>query len=107
MLGIQYKIILVSSSNSLSIWNCWFMTPILNAAKLAGHNLITCFALYWSGLSHWMQVWEPSVISLFQSLGNAFANTVWEELLESRSSFQVDLVPTGEIIPTLVLGHLN
>ncbi|KAG5005593.1 hypothetical protein JHK82_029616 [Glycine max] len=48
-----------------------------------------------SGLSHWMQVWEPSVISLFQSLGNAFANTVWEELLESRSSFQVDLVPTG------------
>ncbi|KAF3430911.1 hypothetical protein FNV43_RR25641 [Rhamnella rubrinervis] len=42
-----------------------------------------------------VKVWEPSVISLFQSLGNTFANSVWEELLQSRSSFQVDLVPTG------------
>ncbi|GMP82191.1 hypothetical protein CsSME_00036615 [Camellia sinensis var. sinensis] len=41
------------------------------------------------------KVWEPSVISLFQSLGNTFANSVWEELLQSRSGFQVDLVPTG------------
>ncbi|RDX89069.1 ADP-ribosylation factor GTPase-activating protein AGD3, partial [Mucuna pruriens] len=42
-----------------------------------------------------VKVWEPSVINLFESLGNAFANAVWEELLESISSFQVDLVPTG------------
>ncbi|XP_054807633.1 ADP-ribosylation factor GTPase-activating protein AGD3 isoform X1 [Prosopis cineraria] len=42
-----------------------------------------------------VKVWEPSVISLFQSLGNAFANSVWEELLQSRSAFQIDLVPTG------------
>lgn len=41
------------------------------------------------------RVWEPSVITLFQSLGNTFANSVWEELLQSRSAFQVDLVPTG------------
>ncbi|XP_028076980.1 ADP-ribosylation factor GTPase-activating protein AGD3-like isoform X2 [Camellia sinensis] len=41
------------------------------------------------------KVWEPSVITLFQSLGNTFANSVWEELLQSRSGFQVDLVPTG------------
>ncbi|KAI6677327.1 hypothetical protein NL676_038123 [Syzygium grande] len=34
-----------------------------------------------------VKVWEPSVISLFQSLGNAFANSVWEELLQSRSTF--------------------
>ncbi|GMP82188.1 hypothetical protein CsSME_00036615 [Camellia sinensis var. sinensis] len=34
------------------------------------------------------KVWEPSVISLFQSLGNTFANSVWEELLQSRSGFQ-------------------
>ncbi|XP_015570576.1 ADP-ribosylation factor GTPase-activating protein AGD3 [Ricinus communis] len=40
-----------------------------------------------------VKVWEPSVISLFQSLGNAFANSVWEELLQSRSTFQVDLIP--------------
>ncbi|GMP57450.1 hypothetical protein CsSME_00021544 [Camellia sinensis var. sinensis] len=42
-----------------------------------------------------VKVWEPSVISLFQSLGNTFANSVWEELLQSRSGFQVDLVPTS------------
>ncbi|KAK9277441.1 hypothetical protein L1049_006984 [Liquidambar formosana] len=42
-----------------------------------------------------VKVWEPSVITLFQSLGNAFANSVWEELLQSRSAFQVDLVPPG------------
>lgn len=42
-----------------------------------------------------VKVWEPSVISLFRSLGNTFANSVWEELLHSRGAFQVDLVPTG------------
>ncbi|KAF2307411.1 hypothetical protein GH714_026960 [Hevea brasiliensis] len=42
-----------------------------------------------------VKVWEPSVISLFQSLGNAFANSVWEELLQSRSTLQVDLISTG------------
>ncbi|KAK6920447.1 Pleckstrin homology domain [Dillenia turbinata] len=29
-----------------------------------------------------VKAWEPSVILLFQSLGNDFANTVWEELLQ-------------------------
>ncbi|KAJ0101343.1 hypothetical protein Patl1_05404 [Pistacia atlantica] len=42
-----------------------------------------------------VKVWEPSVISLFQSLGNAFANSVWEELLQSRNAFHVDLNPTS------------
>ncbi|KAK8655319.1 hypothetical protein V6N13_107901 [Hibiscus sabdariffa] len=42
-----------------------------------------------------VKVWEPSVISLFQSLGNTFANSVWEELLHSRSTFHVDLTLTG------------
>ncbi|KAK6930745.1 Ankyrin repeat [Dillenia turbinata] len=37
-----------------------------------------------------VKVWEPSVINLFQSLGNTFANSVWEELLQSRSAFQAD-----------------
>lgn len=37
-----------------------------------------------------VKVWEPSVISLFQSLGNNFANSVWEELLSSRLGSQVD-----------------
>ncbi|XP_035542461.1 ADP-ribosylation factor GTPase-activating protein AGD3-like [Juglans regia] len=42
-----------------------------------------------------VKVWDTSVISLFQSLGNTFANSVWEELLQSRSGFQLDLVPVG------------
>lgn len=42
-----------------------------------------------------VKVWEPSVLTLFQSLGNSFANSVWEDLLQSRSSFQMDLGPTG------------
>lgn len=33
-----------------------------------------------------VKVWEPSVITLFQSLGNAFANSVWEELLQSKKT---------------------
>ncbi|KAF3327641.1 ADP-ribosylation factor GTPase-activating protein AGD3 isoform X1 [Carex littledalei] len=32
-----------------------------------------------------VRVWETSVINLFQSLGNTFANTIWEELLQSSS----------------------
>ncbi|KAK4789471.1 hypothetical protein SAY86_016775 [Trapa natans] len=36
-----------------------------------------------------VKVWEPSVITLFQALGNAYANSIWEELLQSKSSFQV------------------
>lgn len=42
-----------------------------------------------------VKVWEPSVLTLFQSLGNAFANSIWEDLLQSRGSFQFDLGPTG------------
>ncbi|XWS63483.1 hypothetical protein CRYUN_Cryun06bG0101600 [Craigia yunnanensis] len=42
-----------------------------------------------------VKVWEPSVLSLFQSLGKTFANSVWEELLHSRSAFHVDLTLTG------------
>ncbi|KAH7664017.1 Arf-GAP with coiled-coil ANK repeat and PH domain-containing protein [Dioscorea alata] len=33
-----------------------------------------------------VKVWEPSVISLFESLGNAFANSIWEELLHMKSN---------------------
>ncbi|CAI0463713.1 unnamed protein product [Linum tenue] len=42
-----------------------------------------------------VKVWEPSVLGLFQSLGNAFANSVWEELLQSRSCFQADVISSG------------
>ncbi|KAL1565360.1 ADP-ribosylation factor GTPase-activating protein agd3 [Salvia divinorum] len=42
-----------------------------------------------------VKVWEPSVLNLFQSLGNTFANSIWEELLQSKGVFQVDLDPPG------------
>ncbi|KAE8706207.1 ADP-ribosylation factor GTPase-activating protein AGD1 [Hibiscus syriacus] len=42
-----------------------------------------------------VKVWEPSVIVLFQSLGNTFANSVWEEFLQSRSALHVDLSLKG------------
>lgn len=32
-----------------------------------------------------VRVWEQSVINLFQSIGNTFANSVWEEMLPSSS----------------------
>lgn len=41
-----------------------------------------------------VKVWEPSVITLFQSLGNTYANSVWEELLHSGDSSFVDDMPT-------------
>ncbi|XP_047322736.1 ADP-ribosylation factor GTPase-activating protein AGD3 isoform X2 [Impatiens glandulifera] len=41
-----------------------------------------------------VKVWEPSVINLFQSLGNTFANSVWEELMQSRSGFSKELTLT-------------
>ncbi|KAK4785347.1 hypothetical protein SAY86_002036 [Trapa natans] len=50
-----------------------------------------------------VKVWEPSVISLFQALGNAFANSVWEELLQSRTGFQV---PAGSYESNKVQLHL-
>ncbi|KAL4360282.1 hypothetical protein AHAS_Ahas08G0161800 [Arachis hypogaea] len=33
-----------------------------------------------------VKVWDSSVLSMFQSLGNLFANSVWEELLHSKTS---------------------
>ncbi|RAL38692.1 hypothetical protein DM860_002670 [Cuscuta australis] len=42
-----------------------------------------------------VRVWEPSVLALFESLGNAFVNSVWEESLQSRGSFQVNHGPTS------------
>jgi len=32
-----------------------------------------------------VRVWEPSVIGYFQSVGNTFANSIWEELMASDS----------------------
>ncbi|XP_031490312.1 ADP-ribosylation factor GTPase-activating protein AGD3 isoform X2 [Nymphaea colorata] len=37
-----------------------------------------------------VKVWEPSVINLFQSLGNAFANSVWEVQLECINRSNTD-----------------
>ncbi|WVZ91965.1 hypothetical protein U9M48_038068 [Paspalum notatum var. saurae] len=38
-----------------------------------------------------VRVWEPSVINLFQSLGNMFVNNIWEEILPSSSGCSDDI----------------
>lgn len=40
-----------------------------------------------------VRVWEPSVIALFQSLGNVYSNSIWEEFLHARNSSQADERP--------------
>ena len=37
-----------------------------------------------------VKVWDSSVLTMFQSLGNLFANSVWEELLYSTGASQAD-----------------
>uniref|UniRef100_A0A0E0LXE0 ADP-ribosylation factor GTPase-activating protein AGD3 n=1 Tax=Oryza punctata TaxID=4537 RepID=A0A0E0LXE0_ORYPU len=37
-----------------------------------------------------VRVWEPSVINLFQSLGNKFVNNIWEEVLPSSRNGESD-----------------
>ncbi|XP_047331932.1 ADP-ribosylation factor GTPase-activating protein AGD3-like [Impatiens glandulifera] len=39
-----------------------------------------------------VKVWEPSVINLFQALGNVFVNSIWEGLLQARRTVQADEV---------------
>ncbi|CAL5444356.1 unnamed protein product [Camellia sinensis] len=40
-----------------------------------------------------VKVWEPSVINLFQALGNTFVNSIWEGLLPAQRTFQADEIP--------------
>ena len=42
-----------------------------------------------------VKVWDASVITMFQSLGNLFANSVWEELMHSTNSLQADDAVVG------------
>lgn len=42
-----------------------------------------------------VKVWDSSVLTMFQSLGNLFANSVWEELLHATSTSQTDDTPFG------------
>ncbi|XP_024971335.1 ADP-ribosylation factor GTPase-activating protein AGD3-like [Cynara cardunculus var. scolymus] len=40
-----------------------------------------------------VKIWEPSVIMLFQSLGNVFANSIWEKFLTAKRTLQADDLP--------------
>ncbi|XP_073291392.1 ADP-ribosylation factor GTPase-activating protein AGD1-like isoform X2 [Primulina huaijiensis] len=40
-----------------------------------------------------VKVWEPSVITLFQALGNFFVNSIWEGLLQASRTVQADEIP--------------
>ncbi|KAE8123785.1 hypothetical protein FH972_018714 [Carpinus fangiana] len=42
-----------------------------------------------------VKVWDPSVLNLFMSLGNVYVNSIWEELLHSKSTFQADEMRKG------------
>ncbi|KAI3785930.1 hypothetical protein L1987_45056 [Smallanthus sonchifolius] len=41
-----------------------------------------------------VKVWEPSVITLFQSLGNVFVNSIWEKSLSVKITHGSDELPT-------------
>ncbi|CAL9754446.1 unnamed protein product [Musa acuminata subsp. burmannicoides] len=45
-----------------------------------------------------VRVWEPSVINLFQSLGNTVANTIWEESFPSTSNGKCENVSSFCIV---------
>lgn len=49
------------------------------------HAIIMFYLFQVRSLTLDVRAWDPSVINLFQSLGNTFANSVWEELLPSRN----------------------
>ncbi|XP_034672817.1 ADP-ribosylation factor GTPase-activating protein AGD3-like isoform X1 [Vitis riparia] len=40
-----------------------------------------------------VKVWEPSVLTLFLALGNNYANSIWEDLLNPSTSSQADDTP--------------
>jgi len=42
-----------------------------------------------------VKVWDPSVLNLFMSLGSVYVNSIWEELLHSKSTFQADEMRKG------------
>ncbi|KAL3650645.1 ADP-ribosylation factor GTPase-activating protein agd4 [Castilleja foliolosa] len=37
-----------------------------------------------------VRVWDPTVLDLFKALGNAYCNSVWEELLPLRTDLQIE-----------------
>ncbi|KAK6160547.1 hypothetical protein DH2020_003928 [Rehmannia glutinosa] len=37
-----------------------------------------------------VKVWEPTVLDLFQALGNAYCNSVWEELLPKHRDLKIE-----------------
>ncbi|XP_065872537.1 ADP-ribosylation factor GTPase-activating protein AGD1 isoform X2 [Euphorbia lathyris] len=45
-----------------------------------------------------VKVWEPSVLNLFHSVGNVYANSIWEELMLSKNSFTGDEKAKGQKI---------
>lgn len=47
------------------------------------HIIIMFYLFQVRSLTLDVRAWDPSVINLFQSLGNTFANSIWEELLPS------------------------
>jgi hypothetical protein len=57
--------------------------------------LVDYFFLQVRSLTLDVKVWDPSVLNLFMSLGNVYVNSIWEELLHSKSTFQADEMRKG------------
>jgi hypothetical protein len=57
--------------------------------------LVDYFFLQVRSLRLDVKVWDPSVLNLFMSLGNVYVNSIWEELLHSKSTFQADEMCKG------------
>lgn len=76
----------------------WFLPRML----ITGHKIFDMYTLI-SRLSKLLmqvrsltldvKVWEPSVITLFQALGNVFVNSIWEGLLQASRTVQADEIP--------------
>lgn len=47
-----------------------------------------------------VKVWEPSVIGYFQSVGNSYANSIWEELLIVEESIERGVGQEGQFTST-------
>ncbi|XP_076897543.1 ADP-ribosylation factor GTPase-activating protein AGD1-like [Bidens hawaiensis] len=57
------------------------------------HRNLGCHITKVRSLELDVKVWEPSVISLFQSLGNVFVNSIWEKSLSVKGTHGPDELP--------------
>ncbi|KAL0342262.1 UNVERIFIED_CONTAM: ADP-ribosylation factor GTPase-activating protein AGD1 [Sesamum calycinum] len=65
----------------------------LNLGFLYASNALAFIGILVRSLTLDVKAWEPSVIALFQALGNVFVNSVWEGVLRASRTAQADEIP--------------